>query len=436
MIEDRDESGVDRSPAGEPRPQNDLRALEAQYQREAPRLQLFGDELRRQLERLLVRPDIWLSVPIEYRIKGWESLSRSLDRKSRVLRHVLELNDLLGIRVVLQFPTHVKRVCELIEHNFDVIGRSDTSDRLGEDRFGYASIHFVVTLPASWQSLPGFQGMEGHRAEIQVRTTAQHIWAAASHKLQYKQEASVPPPIRRAFARVAAILEIVDLELERVLEQRADYVSSIPALPPATPLNVDLLQMVLDSVWPWENKKEGAEDYAGLLRQLNDRDVTKRGELESLLHRHRSRALADDAAYVAERQRVAYHPDASRISKGVFFTHVGLTLRALGHEHREDWRPNQEERGSASERLGRMLNVGVSTIEGATFTSSGVRNNDSLFIEVAVGGYIFAAQITVSYWRELDDNQLQSMVVDPLIEQMKSKIARGEYLRRDEYERS
>jgi ppGpp synthetase/RelA/SpoT-type nucleotidyltranferase len=33
-------------------------------------------------------------------------------------------------------------------------------------------------------------GLGGLRAEVQVRTTAQHIWAAASHKLQYKHEES------------------------------------------------------------------------------------------------------------------------------------------------------------------------------------------------------------------------------------------------------
>lgn len=59
--------------------------------------------------------------------------------------------------------------------------------------------------------------MSGLKAEVQVRTVTQHVWAAASHVLQYKQEASVPLPVRRSIYRVSALLETVDLEFERVL---------------------------------------------------------------------------------------------------------------------------------------------------------------------------------------------------------------------------
>jgi putative GTP pyrophosphokinase len=71
-----------------------------------------------------------------------------------------------------------------------VLERQDAQLRLAEDQFGYASIHFAVELPASWLRVPSRAGLGGLRAEIQVRTTAQHIWAAASHKLQYKHEES------------------------------------------------------------------------------------------------------------------------------------------------------------------------------------------------------------------------------------------------------
>jgi ppGpp synthetase/RelA/SpoT-type nucleotidyltranferase len=60
--------------------------------------------------------------------------------------------------------------------------------------------------------------------ELQLRTLAQHIWAVASHKLQYKREASVPVPIRRSINRVSALLEMVDLEFDRVLLEREQYV--------------------------------------------------------------------------------------------------------------------------------------------------------------------------------------------------------------------
>ena len=81
-------------------------------------------------------------------------------------------------------------------------------------------------MPDDWLNVPTFREFKGLRAELQIRTLAQQLWAAASHKLQYKRESSVPYPIRRSIHRVAALLETVDLELERVLSERDPHLSN------------------------------------------------------------------------------------------------------------------------------------------------------------------------------------------------------------------
>ncbi len=105
--------------------------------------------------------------------------------------------------MVLQFTRDVERVCSLIEGNFDILDRYDTVKRLKEDQFGYSSVHFVVELPTEWLAVPTMKGLANLKAEIQVRTTAQHIWAEASQTLQYKNEKAVPPTLRRAIYRIS-----------------------------------------------------------------------------------------------------------------------------------------------------------------------------------------------------------------------------------------
>ena len=92
------------------------------------------------------------------------------------------------------FLTDLDKIDELIRSTFEVMSPEDTADRLGEAQFGYQSLHYTIKVPLIWLEIPTMADFGDIQAEVQVRTLAQHIWAAASHKLQYKNEASVPPP--------------------------------------------------------------------------------------------------------------------------------------------------------------------------------------------------------------------------------------------------
>jgi putative GTP pyrophosphokinase len=107
------------------------------------------------------------------------TIAEKIKRKALKLKRVEDLNDLVGIRFILLFARDIDEACRLIEATFTVLERQDAQLRLAEDQFGYASIHFAVELPASWLRVPSGAGLGGLSAEIQVRTTAQHIWAAA-----------------------------------------------------------------------------------------------------------------------------------------------------------------------------------------------------------------------------------------------------------------
>ena len=249
---------------------------------------------------------------------------------------------MVGLRIIVRFSREVETIRGLLRPQFKVLEEYDTGDRLKEDQFGYSSIHFVVELPESSISVPKMASMSGFRAEIQIRTTAQHIWAAASHTLQYKHEASIPPPIRRAIHRVSALLETVDLEFDRVLQQRDKYRSEIPTVPADEPLNVNLIEQVLDSIFPTENKEAGQEAYSDMLEGLTHINVTTVQQLKDLLRKHKNDTLAEEARVVELLKSKGigykqYGPEESRISRGVYLNHIGLAREALGREFGHRW---------------------------------------------------------------------------------------------------
>jgi putative GTP pyrophosphokinase len=307
--------------------------LAAEYQELAPLAQDFADELHRQISSLLTQNGIRLGVPIEKRVKTWESISEKLERKTLQVISCKELPDFVGLRVILLFHRDAIRTCELVEKHFTVLQQEDKRAVLEDSRFGYASFHYVVSAPAVWQAVPTLSGVTNFRAEIQVRTLAQHIWAAASHTLQYKQEQHVPAAVRRTINRVAALLETVDLEFERVLTERQSYREEAHLETQPGTLNADLVSKLLDEVLPPQNKSE-TEMYSVLIDELRAFGINSLSGLRSLLQRHIPVILEVDRRRVeTEKQKpVPLGTTPDRIAKGVFFSHVGLARRALSQE--------------------------------------------------------------------------------------------------------
>ena len=286
-----------------------------------------------EMAQLLRTNRLTLGVPLESRVKDWGSINDKLERKTLQLGTLNELHDLVGIRVILLFRRDVQRVNELLERTFQILSKEDKADLLPESQFGYRSIHYVLRIPDTWRSVPRYADLGELQAEVQTRTLSQHTWAAASHKLQYKREDSVPPPVRRSIHRLSALLETVDLELERVLDERESYVQALgepPARLASAPqiLNVDLLAKITDEMLPPKNKDD-VEDYADLLEDLRRFDVNNDERLRSLLDSQMAQIIASDQEQVKLGREVAKHPHRLRIAQGAYFTHAGLVRLAM-----------------------------------------------------------------------------------------------------------
>jgi len=294
-------------------------ALRATYQTTSVRAAQLCATIQTQLLQLFANEQVSLAIPIESRVKSWRSIEEKIERNAAEFATISDITDLAGLRVILLFRQHLEPVANILRENFDLISSEDASTRLTEAQFGYQSQHYIVRLKKEWLTVPTLADLGDLAAEVQVRTLAQHVWAAASHKLQYKQESSVPPPLRRTIHRVSALLETVDLELQRVFEERQAYVDrDVAELDPAEQLNVDLLAAILSETFPAENKKE-FEDYAELLRDLFAFKIETASHLRQILERHMLGVMDLEARYLDD-------------GSSVYFAHVGLARTALSLE--------------------------------------------------------------------------------------------------------
>ena len=332
---------------------NDVERLRRDWEATYPLATKFAQELEQQFTKLLSDRKIAMGVPVQSRVKTWSSLEEKLGRKSLDLGSVRDLHDLVGLRIILLFRRDVDLVCKALGENLRVLEQYDAAERLQENQFGYASTHVILTLPDAWLQVPTFAPLKGLVAEVQVRTTAQHAWAAASHVLQYKVEASVPPSVRRSINRVSALLETVDLEFERVLEERQKYREIAMDVEAVEPLNVDLLEGILDALLPEENRIDN-EDYDGLLPDLAKFGIENSKQLRELVEKHKDALLDADNALALRMAGSAGDTlgslERQRAVAGIWFSHTGLVRELMRMEFGEKWTAYKEG-GSGTRRL-------------------------------------------------------------------------------------
>jgi putative GTP pyrophosphokinase len=246
----------------------------------------------------------------------------------------------VGVRVNLLFRQDLQKVGSILRETFNVTSEEDAGRRLSEVQFGYQSTHYVVGLKPDWLQIPTLRDLGGLKVEIQVRTLAQHIWAAASHKLQYNREESVPPPLRRTIHRVSALLETADLELERALDDREAYIhEAVESAKPAEVLNVDLLESILSESFPEENKVS-FEQYANVLEELFAMGITTAAQLRELIARQMKHVKACEKDSLEEaRSKERSGSTKSRFGRSVYFTHAGMLRVALAGELGKKYAP-------------------------------------------------------------------------------------------------
>ena len=213
-------------------------------------LELFGQFVRRveDLVDLILEGQRAGIHSITGRVKERQSLLDKVLRDRKYVR-LHDVTDVCGLRIITYFAEDVDRVCDALEPEF-VIDRHNSIDKRGvldTDQFGYLSVHYVASLSPERLKLAEYSRFEGLKIEIQVRSILQHSWAEIHHDLGYKSKHAVPQDLRRAFSRVAGLLEIADQEFGRIRDELAAHRSGISAridqAPVETGLDADSLRI-------------------------------------------------------------------------------------------------------------------------------------------------------------------------------------------------
>lgn len=234
----------------------DKESLRIEYPLACQKYERLAENLRQALKIFLNNAGIdVLDVP--YRVKEFESFWDKIQRKG-YKDPLKEVEDICGLRIICYYPSDLDKISSLINSEFDVIESVDKADLLEPEKFGYRSLHFIVTVKKEWLNAPNYRGLDGLKAEIQARTILMHAWADVQHKLAYKKQEHVPDKLRRKLSRLSAMFEEADEQLDSLQKAREEYREYLISdeakrsgrFDVTQDMNIDSLQAFLDFYFP------------------------------------------------------------------------------------------------------------------------------------------------------------------------------------------
>ncbi|MXQ48372.1 GTP pyrophosphokinase family protein [Streptococcus pneumoniae] len=155
--------------------------------------------------------------PIEFvtgRVKSVESIQEKMALRGVRLENIAQdIQDIAGLRVMVQFVDDVDEVLRLLRqrHDLKVVQERDYIRHMKSS--GYRSYHVVVEYPVDT-----IDGQKTILAEIQIRTLAMNFWATIEHSLNYKYQGDFPDDIKQRLEITAKIALELDEEMRKIKE--------------------------------------------------------------------------------------------------------------------------------------------------------------------------------------------------------------------------
>ena len=153
--------------------------------------------------------------PIEFvtgRVKPIASILDKANQKGISLDKLeMDMQDIVGLRMMCQFVDDIKPVVELLRsrNDFEIVEERDYITH--KKASGYRSYHVVINYPV--QTINGEKQI---LAEIQIRTLAMNFWATIEHSLNYKYKGQLPEDIRLRLKRAAEAAYRLDEEMSTI----------------------------------------------------------------------------------------------------------------------------------------------------------------------------------------------------------------------------
>ena len=155
--------------------------------------------------------------PIEFvtgRVKSVESIQEKMALRGIKLENIAQdLQDIAGVRIMVQFVDDVDEVLTLLRsrHDMTIIQERDYINNMKSS--GYRSYHVIIEYPVDT-----IDGQKTVLAEIQIRTLAMNFWATIEHSLNYKYKGEFPEEIKKRLEITAKIALELDEEMRKIRE--------------------------------------------------------------------------------------------------------------------------------------------------------------------------------------------------------------------------
>lgn len=153
--------------------------------------------------------------PIEFvtgRVKHVESIKEKMQVRNISEENLEEeMQDIAGLRIMVQFVEDVEEVLEVLKKRKDmkiVLTRDYISNTKPS---GYRSYHVIIDYPVDT-----IDGQRHIYAEIQIRTLAMNFWATIEHSLNYKYKGDYPEEIRERLEKAAEMAYGLDQEMSQI----------------------------------------------------------------------------------------------------------------------------------------------------------------------------------------------------------------------------
>jgi len=140
------------------------------------------------LESLLKKDEY--KYQLSYRIKNVHSLTEKIQRKrqkSKLYKHLDEIEDILGIRIVFYTEHDRKKFIKKLSLELKNQVRYEERFRIS----GYRSTHAIITFGQDRTGLPEYRKFKGLKCEVQLTLILNHAWAEVEHDILYKETSRI-----------------------------------------------------------------------------------------------------------------------------------------------------------------------------------------------------------------------------------------------------
>lgn len=159
-----------------------------------------------------------LYSPIEFvtgRVKPIDSIMKKAELRGIALDKLeVEMQDIAGLRIMVQFVEDIKDVVELLRNRVDFTIVQERDYIANKKPSGYRSYHVIIDYPVETVS-----GEVHLFAEIQIRTLAMNFWATIEHSLNYKYQGDFPEELKARLERTAEIAYLLDNEMSTIKDE-------------------------------------------------------------------------------------------------------------------------------------------------------------------------------------------------------------------------